>query len=82
MWCDVPPPPPPPRVQRYAALGLANLALAPRTHAALMTRPAMAALVGVSTSPDIETRRCVAFAFNNLCVRTPPWCDVRGGDVM
>ena len=53
--------------QRYAALGLGNLALSPRTHTALLQRPAMAALSAMAESKDVETRRCVAFAFNNLC---------------
>jgi len=51
---------------RFAALGVGNLALVPAAHAHILHRPAMAALVSLADADDVETRRCVAFALNNL----------------
>lgn len=50
----------------FAALGLGNVALETITHQRLLRRAVVDALMHASDAPDPQTRRCVAFCFNNL----------------
>lgn len=57
-----------PGVRRYGVLGLGNLAVVTQNHQTLFEAGGVSSLLmeSVYAAEDIETRRCVAFALNNI----------------
>lgn len=57
-----------PGVRRYGVLGLGNLAVVTQNHQTLFEAGGVSSLLmeAVYAAEDIETRRCVAFALNNI----------------
>ena len=53
-------------VSRFGVLGIANLAVSRDTHQELFDVGAVAAMVTCCNSTDLQTRRAVAFGFNNI----------------
>lgn len=57
-----------PGVRRYGVLGLGNLAVVTQNHQTLFEAGGVSSLLmeAVYAAEDVETRRCVAFALNNI----------------
>ncbi len=57
-----------PGVRRYGVLGLGNLAVVTQNHQTLFEAGGVSSLLmeAVYAAEDLETRRCVAFALNNI----------------
>lgn len=62
-----------PGARRYGVLGLANLAVVTQNHQTLFEAGGVSSLLmeTVYAAEDIETRRCVAFALNNIASFEP-----------
>lgn len=62
-----------PGVRRYGVLGLGNLAVVTQNHQTLFESGGVSSLLleSVYNAEDIETRRCVAFALNNIASFEP-----------
>jgi Armadillo/beta-catenin-like repeat len=62
-----------PIVMRYGVLGLGNMAVSSANHTALFESGAVTCLLSkeVYESSDLETRRCCAFALNNIASHEP-----------
>jgi Armadillo/beta-catenin-like repeat len=62
-----------PIVMRYGVLGLGNMAVSSANHTALFESGAVTCLLTkeVYESSDLETRRCCAFALNNIASHEP-----------
>jgi hypothetical protein len=52
--------------QRYGVLGIGNMAISKESHQELFDVGAVAGLLNCAKSNDLQTRRCCAFAFNNI----------------
>lgn len=52
--------------QRFGSLSLGNLDLSSSNHQPLIDCSAIASLIPLTISDDLETRRCVAFGFHNI----------------
>lgn len=60
-------------VRRYGVLGLGNLAVVTQNHQTLFEAGGVSSLLmeSVYAAEDLETRRCVAFALNNIASFEP-----------